>query len=246
MRPDPTKLRGKTALVTGAGRGLGRAVALRLAQEGVRVALVARHQPDVEAVAAEIRALGGTAAAFAADVGDKRAVHPLAAQIAEALGPVDLLVNNASTLGAVPLELLLDTECEELEAVLATNLVGPFRLTKLLAGPMVLRGEGLVVNLSSDAAVEAYPTWGAYSVSKAALDHLSRIFAAELEGTGVRFVAFDPGEMNTQMHADAVPDADVTQLADPVAIADRLVRLVASESVSEKVRWTARELGGIR
>src|SRR5947209_6749531 len=82
--------------------------------------------------------------------------------------------------------------------VLEVNLVGPFRLTKIIAGAMALRGHGLIINISSDAAVEAYPRWGAYSVSKAALDHLTRIFAAELDGSGVRFVALDPGEMNTQ------------------------------------------------
>ena len=97
----------------------------------------------------------------------------------------------------MPLRLLLDTECEDLERALAVNLVGPFRLTKALAGPMVLRGRGLVVHVSSDAAVEAYPRWGAYGVSKAALDHLGRIWAAELAGTGVRVLTVDPGEMDT-------------------------------------------------
>ena len=108
----------------------------------------------------------------------------------------------------MPLRLLLDTDCEDLERALAVNLVGPFRLTKALAGPMVLRGRGTIVNITSDAATEAYERWGAYGASKAALEQLGRVWAAELAGTGVRVLTVDPGEMDTRMHADAIPDAD--------------------------------------
>jgi NAD(P)-dependent dehydrogenase (short-subunit alcohol dehydrogenase family) len=138
---------------------------------------------------------------------------------------VDILVNNASSLGPTPLRLLLDTECEDLEHVLSVNVVGPFRLTKIVAGSMALRGTGTVVNISSDAAVSAYGTWGSYSASKAAQDHLTRIWAEELAGVGVRFIAVDPGEMNTQMHADALPDANTDELADPRAVADTIVAM---------------------
>jgi NAD(P)-dependent dehydrogenase (short-subunit alcohol dehydrogenase family) len=94
---------------------------------------------------------------------------------------------------------------------------------------MVLRGRGVVVHVSSDAATSAYPRWGSYGVSKAALDHLNRVWAAELEGTGVRFVSVDPGEMNTRMHADALPEADPATLADPSRVAARIVSLVRRE-----------------
>jgi NAD(P)-dependent dehydrogenase (short-subunit alcohol dehydrogenase family) len=136
-------------------------------------------------------------------------------------------VHGASTLGPTPLRLLLDTECEDLDAVLQTNLVGPFRLTKIVAGAMALRGSGVVVHVSSDAAVAAYPRWGAYSVSKAAQDHLNRLWAAELAQTGVRFFSVDPGEMDTEMHAAAMPEADRGALARPEQIARRIARLVA-------------------
>ena len=139
---------------------------------------------------------------MAADVGDLDAAFAIAGQAAALVGPVDLLINNASTLGPAPLRLLLDTDCEDLSRALAVNLVGPFRLTKAIAGSMVMRGRGTIVNISSDAAVEAYERWGAYGASKAALDHLTRIWAAELAGTGVRVLAIDPGEMNTA-HARA-------------------------------------------
>jgi NAD(P)-dependent dehydrogenase (short-subunit alcohol dehydrogenase family) len=162
-------------------------------------------------------------------VAEPDAAYAIAGQAEALVGPVDLLVNAASTLGPVPLRLLLDTDCEDLARALAVNVVGPFRLTKALAGAMVLRGRGLIVNVSSDAAVQAYARWGAYGASKAALDHLGRIWAAELEGTGVRLLTVDPGEMDTRMHADAMPDADRSQLATPAAVAARLVALLVAE-----------------
>lgn len=221
------ELNGKTALVTGASRGLGRALATALAARGVRVVGVARHAGELEAAMAAIRAEGGEAHAVAADIADKDAVARIAGQAAALVGPLDVAIHNASTLGPTPLRLLLDTECEDLAAVLETNLVGPFRLTKLLAGPMVLRGSGVLVHVSSDAAVVPYPRWGAYGVSKAAQDHLARILAAELEGTGVRVLAIDPGEMDTAMHAAAVPDADRATLARPRAVAEVIVAMLA-------------------
>lgn len=217
---------GRTALITGASRGLGRALALALGERGVRLVLVARGQAELDAVVAEVRARGGEAHAVVADLADKQAIYPLAGQAAALVGPIDLLIHNASTLGPTPLRLLLDSECEDLEHVLAVNLVGPFRLSKVLAGAMALRGDGVVLHISSDAAVEAYPTWGAYGVAKAAQDHLSRIFAAELAGTGVRVLAVDPGEMDTAMHAAALPDADRSSLADPAAVARRITDML--------------------
>jgi len=222
-------IRDTSSLVTGASRGLGRALAARLASAGSRVVLVAREVEPLERAAAEIRAAGGTAHAIAADIGDKDAIYPVAGQAAALVGPIDILVNNASTLGPTPLRLLLDTECEDLERALAVNLVGPFRLSKVLAGSMALRRRGVVVNVSSDAAVEAYPTWGAYAASKAALDHLGRVWAAELAEHGVRVLAVDPGEMDTRMHADAVPDADRSTLADPDDIARRIVAMIEAD-----------------
>ena len=151
-----------------------------------------------------------------------------------------MLVHNASELGPTPLRLLLDTECEDLQHVLDVNLVGPFRLSKVIAGSMALRKTGLIVHISSDAAVQAYPTWGAYSVSKAALDHLSRLWAAELGEFGVRALSIDPGEMDTRMHADAMPDADPATLADPDAVARRIADIIErAESAANGARLEA-------
>lgn len=235
------------ALITGASRGLGAALSRALARRGAKVALVARERAPLEEVAAAITAEGGEAHAIAADVGDKRAIHAIAGAAAALVGPIDLLIHNASTLGKTPLPFLLDTECEDLERVLQVNLIGPFRLTRAIAGSMALRRRGLIVHISSDAAVNAYPGWGAYGVSKAALDHLGRSWAAELEGAGIRVLTIDPGEMNTKMHADAIPDADPDTLADPDDIAARIVALIErAETVSTGARIEASSLEGSR
>jgi NAD(P)-dependent dehydrogenase (short-subunit alcohol dehydrogenase family) len=215
------------SLITGGSRGLGRALGAALARAGSRVVLVARGRADLDDAVTAIRAGGGSAWGIVADVGGKHAIHAIAGEAAALAGPIDILVNNASELGPTPLRLLLDTECEDLERVLAVNLVGPFRLTRVIAGAMALRGRGAVINVSSDAAVEAYPRWGAYSAAKASLDHLSRIWAAELADSGVRMIAVDPGEMATRMHADAMPDADPSALADPTTVATRIVEIIS-------------------
>lgn len=220
------ELQSRVVLITGASRGLGRALAERIAALGGRVVLVARDEAALEAVALGIRRKGGVAFAIPGDVGDKEAAHRIAGQAAALAGAVDVVIHNASTLGPVPLVPLLDTQCEDLERAFAVNVLGPFRLTKLFVGAMALRRGGMVVHVTSDASVEAYPNWGAYGVTKAALDHLTRIWAAELEATGVKLLAVDPGEMDTQMHADAMPDADRASLQSPDAVADRIVRLV--------------------
>jgi NAD(P)-dependent dehydrogenase (short-subunit alcohol dehydrogenase family) len=163
-------------------------------------------------------------------------VYPLAGTAAELVGPIELLINNASELGPTPLRLLLDTECEALERVLAVNVVGPFRLTKAIAGSMALRRRGTIVNVSSDAAVNAYPGWGAYAASKAAFDQLGRVLAVELSEQGVRVLGVDPGEMDTAMHRAALPDADPATLSAPDAVAARIVELVLAADVRTGAR----------
>jgi len=223
-------IQGQGALVTGASRGLGRALAEQLAARGARVALVAREAGPLRDVVEAIRGRGGDAHAIAGDISDKSAIHRIAGQAHGLVGEIAIAIHNASTLGPTPLRLLLDTECEDLAAVLETNLVGPFRLTKVLAGAMAIRGAGTIVHISSDAAVEPYPRWGAYAVSKAAQDHLSRILAAELDGTGVRILAVDPGEMDTVMHAAAIPEADRATLQAPAAVAARIVAMIEDDT----------------
>jgi NAD(P)-dependent dehydrogenase (short-subunit alcohol dehydrogenase family) len=225
-------LLGRGVLVTGGGRGLGAALGRALARRGAKVVLVARNAESIEAVARAIRHEGGEAHALPGDVGDKRAIHKIAGAAAALVGPIDVLVHNASTLGPVPLRPLLDTDCEDLEDALAVNLVGPFRLTKAIAGSMVVRKTGVVVSISSDAATNSYPTWGAYGASKAALDHLTATFAAELAEHGVRFFSVDPGEMDTKMHADAFGVVDTSTLARPEQVADAIVRAIVDADLA--------------
>jgi NAD(P)-dependent dehydrogenase (short-subunit alcohol dehydrogenase family) len=215
--------------VTGGTSGLGLSLVRALHAQGARVAFVARDAARVQRVAAELNGTHG----ITGDIASKTDTHRIALQINAALGGLDVLVNNASSLGPVPLALLADTECEDFETALATNLVGPFRLTKALLGSLTASArEGraaLVVNISSDAAVTPYAGWGAYGASKAALLHLSRIWNDELAEHGVRVISFDPGDMDTPLHALAVPDADPAGLKRPAESARELVAKIVAE-----------------
>lgn len=231
--------------ITGGTSGLGLALVRELLSRGAKVAFVARGRDGVERVSREHDAHG-----IVGDLSSKEDIHPIAVQILGALGGLDALVNNASDLGPVPLALLADTECEDIERALATNVLGPFRLTKALLGSLAgsaRDGRGAVVlNVSSDAAINAYPQWGAYGASKAALHHLTRIWDEELAAEGIRFLSVDPGDMDTPMHDAAVPDADrsilkspataAIEIADAIAVALSGVTAGADELVAEAVR----------
>ena len=230
-KPEPSSLpalSGLRVLVTGGTSGLGLALVRELAASGSRVAFVARGSERVERITHELAGTHG----IVADVSAKTDIHQIALQALGELGGLDVLVNNASDLGPTPLALLGDTDCEDLERALATNLVGPFRLTKALLGALsasAREGRGAVVlNVSSDAAINAYPTWGAYSASKAALHHLSHIWNAELADEGVRVLSVDPGDMDTPMHALAVPDADPSTLKQPDVAAHEILEYIAA------------------
>ena len=216
---------GLRVAVTGGTSGLGLALVRQLAGKGARVAFVARTAANVERVAAETGAHG-----IVADIGKKDDIYPIAMQVTANLEGVDVLINNASSLGPVPLALLADTECEELEAALAVNLLGAFRLTKALFGALAAsarEGRGaLVINISSDAAVNAYPDWGAYGASKAALSHLTAIWDEEAKADGIRLLALDPGDMDTPLHALALPDADRSTLRAPELAAAEIIEKI--------------------
>lgn len=194
--------------ITGGTSGLGRALVRELRRRGARVAFVARSHDNVQRVAAEEPGTHG----IVGDVSRKDDIHPIAIETLAALGGLDVLVNNASSLGPVPLTPLADTACEDLELALATS-----------------AREGrpaFVVNISSDAAVNAYSSWGAYGASKAALLHLTRIWHEELSAEGVHVLSFDPGDMDTPLHALAVPDADTLLLKSPETAARELLEVI--------------------
>jgi NAD(P)-dependent dehydrogenase (short-subunit alcohol dehydrogenase family) len=213
-------------LITGGTSGLGFALVRELTSRGARVAFVARTAERVAAVAREHDANG-----IVGDVAQKNDIHRIALQATGLLGGVDVLVNNASDLGPTPLALLGDTECEDFERALVTNVLGPFRLTKALLGSLAASAReargGVVLNISSDAAVNAYARWGAYGSSKAALAHLTRIWNEEMSPQGVKFLALDPGDMDTPMHALAMPDADRAALKQPSIAAGEIADAIA-------------------
>jgi NAD(P)-dependent dehydrogenase (short-subunit alcohol dehydrogenase family) len=213
---------GLRVAITGGTSGLGLALVRELLIRGAQVAFVARRRDGVERVVREHPGAHG----IVGDVSKKDDIHPIAIQILGVLGGLDVLVNNASDLGPARLALLADTECEDLERALRTNVLGPFRLTKVLLGALASsarEGRGAVVlNVSSDAAINPYPRWGAYGASKAALHHLSRMWNEELTAEGIRVLSLDPGDMDTPLHAMAMPDADPSELKRPETAAREL------------------------
>ena len=220
------------AIITGASMGFGRAFAEELAGDGWDLVIDARHQHPLEVAAARLRKHGGTVMAVAGDVTDpdhRRAV----VEAATALGSLRLLVNNASTLGASPLPRLAEVPLDTLTAVYATNVVAPLALVQL-ALPALTEAGGTVVDITSDAAVEGYEGWGGYGSSKAALDQLGNVLAAE--HPDLRVYSFDPGDMRTQMHQDAFPGEDISDRPEPEGVAPVLRRLVADSPPSGRYR----------
>ncbi len=219
---------GTRVAITGGTAGLGLALVREFLARGADVAFIARNPDGVVRVAQEY----GRAHGIVGDVSNKEDTHRIALQVLGALGGLDVLINNASDLGPVPLQLLADTQCEDLERALATNVVGPFRLTKTLLGSLAAAARenrgAVVLNVSSDAAVTPYPRWGAYGASKAALRHLTLIWAQEMASTTVRFISFDPGDMDTALHAAAIPEADVSSLERPETAAREIADTIAA------------------
>jgi NAD(P)-dependent dehydrogenase (short-subunit alcohol dehydrogenase family) len=197
----------KTALVTGASRGLGAVVATFLARAGYQLVLTARHADALEEVAGQLREHTAVVA-IPGDVADAAQRRSLHAAVHE-LGGLDILVNNASELGPSPMPALADYPLDALEQVFRVNVVAPIALVQELIWHL-RRSNGLVVNVTSDAAVGAYEGWGGYGASKAALDLVSRTLAQELGADGVSVVAVDPGDMRTDMHQAAFPGEDIS------------------------------------
>jgi NAD(P)-dependent dehydrogenase (short-subunit alcohol dehydrogenase family) len=227
--------------ITGGTSGLGLALVEALHTLGAAVAFVARDARAVADVASRFPGSHG----IVGDVARKDDTHRIALQVNAALGGLDVLVNNASSLGPVPLRPLADTDCEDLDAAFATNLLGPFRLTKALLGALTASTRSgraaVVVNITSDAAVTPYAGWGAYGASKAALSHLSRIWDEELRPLGVRMIAIDPGDMDTPLHALAVPDADSATLKRPRDAALEVIAAIEAAAPGTTHGSTARQ-----
>jgi NAD(P)-dependent dehydrogenase (short-subunit alcohol dehydrogenase family) len=222
-----------TVMITGASRGLGRSLARGAAREGASLAICARGGEALEAVALECRAEGADVLTVLADLSLAADVERFAATALERFGSVDVLVNNAAELGPLPLSQLTDAPSSALEHVFQANVLGPLRLTQAVIGGMLLRDRGIVVNISTDAALIGFAGLGLYSASKAALDALTRSWSAELQHTAVRIISVDPGDMFTEMHMAADPEANPEDLLRTDDVAERLLPLLAGRVPAE-------------
>jgi short-subunit dehydrogenase len=210
----------KHALITGASRGLGLALARALAADGWTLTLTARGEQELRSVAFDLDAVA--IVGDVADPGHRR-------RLAEATPELDLLVNNASGLGTTPLPRLAGYPLDDLRGIVETNVVAPLALIQATL-PALRRAQGAILNVTSDAAVEAYEGWGGYGATKAALEQLSNVLAAEEKDVAVWWV--DPGEMRTGMLADAVGAEEAATADDPADVAPALVRLITTRPAS--------------
>jgi len=231
---------GHVAIVTGGSRGLGRALVEQLLQKGLHVVTDGRDPVALAAARAELDSLGN-AVCITGDVADRDHVHDLVRQARRRFGRIDLVINNASTLGETPLKPLTEMSWPNFERIFTTNVFAPLHLIQHALPSLNEQETATIVNITSDAGVEGYPTWGGYGSAKAALEQLSRVLSAELHGTNVRVIVFDPGDMDTQMHREAIPDADPSTLGDPNEIASRLLAVIATAQ-APFVRATASSL----
>lgn len=219
----------KVVMITGASRGLGRALTLAFAKEGAKLAICSRTQESLQRVKEEAEGIGASVLAVTADIANPRDVERFVAMTEEAYGQIDVLINNASILGASPMPLLLDYPEEDFAEVLRVNAVSPFYVTRRVIPGMLERNEGSIINVTSEAGHTGYAGWGAYGISKFAVEGLTQTWADELSETNVRVNMVDPGEMDTDMHQLAVPHCDYP-LAKPEEVVDIFLYLASNKS----------------
>jgi NAD(P)-dependent dehydrogenase (short-subunit alcohol dehydrogenase family) len=217
------------ALITGASRGLGRALATGLAREGFTLIIDARNAAALHEVAARLRAAGGTVTAISGDITDP--AHRTA--LLRAAGRLDVLINNAGTLGASPLPALADYPPADLRAAFEANVIAPVALIQLML-PLLRASGGAVLNITSDAAREAYAGWGGYGAAKAALEQASNVLAAE--ELAVRVWWADPGDLRTDMHQQAFGGQDISDRPRPESVVPAFVRLISQRLPSGRYR----------
>lgn len=224
------RLQGKYALITGASQGLGREIAIAYAREGAaKIAIVARGEELLAQVRDRIAEIAPNTQVLviSADLTKHADIERvIATTVSKFNGQIDVLVNNASSIGPSPMPFLLDYPLEDFRNVIETNLIAPFLLIKKVLPAMIENG-GAIVNVTSDAGINGYPGWGAYGISKFGIEGMSQTWAAELADSNVRVNWVDPGDMNTAMHRAAEPDEDPNQWANPADAVEAFVYLAS-------------------
>ena len=235
---------GKTVLITGAGRGIGRALALGFAREGAALLLCSRTGPELEAAAEDARSLGATVKAERCDVSDPKQVAAFVAAGVKELGRVDVLINNAGILG--PIKPLAEVSDADWNAVLAANLNSAFYVTReVLRASMNSSRKGCVINVSSGQGRKASAGWGPYAASKFGLEGLTQSWAEETKETGLRFYSVNPTATRTKMRAEAVPGEDPATLKTPERAVDAFLELADERCPvpTGKAVWLDRKTG---
>lgn len=222
-------MKDKIVMITGASKGLGRALTLAFAKAGAKLAICARTERNLLQVKKEAQNLGADVLAVIADISNPRDVERFVALTEKAYGRIDVLINNASALGPSPMPLLLDYPEDDFAKVLRVNVLSTFSITKRVLPGMLARNDGSIINVTSEAGHVGYAGWGAYGISKFAVEGLTQTWADELSDTNVRINMVDPGEMDTEMHQLAVPDCDYP-LAKPEEVVDIFLHLASDDS----------------
>ncbi|WP_079509150.1 SDR family NAD(P)-dependent oxidoreductase [Mesobacillus jeotgali] len=222
-------VKNKVVMITGVTQGLGKALTLKFAKEGAKLAICARRTIELNKVREEALSYGVEVLAVTADVSIPREVERFVALALETFGRVDVLINNASILGPSPMPLLLDYPEEDFTEVVKVNSVSAFLVTRRVLPAMLVQNEGAIINVTSEAGHVGYAGWGAYGISKFAVEGLTQTWADELKSTNIRINMVDPGEMDTEMHALAVPDCNY-KLADPNEVVDVFLYLASDVS----------------
>ena len=234
----------KVVMITGASKGLGRALTLAFAKEGARLAICSRTSNELLKVKEEAEALGAEVLAITADISLTRDVERFVAMTEEAFGQIDVLINNASILGPSPIPLLLDYPEEDFAEVLRVNSISPFLVARRVIPGMLQYNQGSIINVTSEAGNVGYAGWGAYGISKFAVEGLTETWADELSETNLRVNMVDPGEMDTDMHSLAVPDCDYS-LAKPEDVVNVFLYLASDNSAGiTGQRFEAQEFSG--
>ncbi len=225
-------LNGRVIVITGSSKGLGRALAHAYAGAGARVVINARDAAALEATRSELAAQEAQVVALSADATEPGDIARLIDGALTSFGRIDVLVNSAGILGPSPRPNMADMSATDLASIFRANVIGPMLVAQAVLPQMLKQGHGLIINVTSDAGQTGYPGWGGYGASKAALELITESWAAELEGSGVRVNAVNPGDLRTEMHQLAFPGEDISDRLDPFTVTDLFVWLASDEAAN--------------